>query len=66
MNPGVPLGPLRAKLEAKSHGFEEERVKTFHGVPKERIDRLLNERVLIEPAASKRSSAIERTNTGSR
>jgi hypothetical protein len=53
-------------LEAKSHGFEEERVKTFHGVPKERIDRLLNERVLIEPAASKRSSAIERTNTGSR
>jgi len=52
VNPEVPLGPLRAKLEAISHAFEEERAKTFNGVPKESIDRLLGERLLMEPAAS--------------
>lgn len=50
--PGVPLEPLRQRLEATSRAFEEERAKGFLGVPRERIARELDLKVLLESAAT--------------
>jgi predicted permease len=52
VNPGVPLEPLRAKLDATSRAFEEERAKGFRGMPKKVLEEFLNQRLLLQPAAS--------------
>src|SRR5205807_1849452 len=50
LKPGVAAAPVRAKLEASSRAFEEERVKGFVGVPREGLDNFLNQRLVLEPA----------------
>jgi putative ABC transport system permease protein len=52
VKPGVSPEPIRQKLDATSRAFEEERAKGFMGMSKEEIDNFLNQKVLLEPAAS--------------
>jgi len=52
LKPGVAVEPLRAKLDAISRAFEEDRAKGLGGIPKQLIDELLNQRLLLEPAAA--------------
>src|SRR6266576_3300341 len=52
VNAGAALEPIRQKLDATSRAFEEERAKGFLGMRKEDIDHYLNQRVLLETAAS--------------
>ncbi|MGC9997438.1 MAG: ABC transporter permease [Terriglobia bacterium] len=52
VNPGVPLQPLRAKLDAISRAFEEERGKGLGGMSKQQMDALLNQKVLLQPAGA--------------
>jgi putative ABC transport system permease protein len=51
LNPGVPLEPVRSKLHATSRAFEEDRAKGFMGMTKQTIDRFLDQKVVLEPAA---------------
>lgn len=50
VNPGEPIEPLRAKMEAVSRRFERERLGG--AVPKQMYESAATERVLIEPATS--------------
>ena len=50
--PGVSVEPVRAKLQATSRAFEQERSKGFTGMRKESIDRFINQTLLLEPAAA--------------
>src|SRR6185312_11749740 len=59
VNAGVALEPLRARLAATSHAFEEERAKGFTGMPKESVARYLDQRVELEPAAAGASGLQE-------
>jgi predicted permease len=52
VKPDVALEPMRQKLDVTSRAFEEERAKGFLGMRKEDIDGYLNQKVLLEPAAS--------------
>ena len=52
VKPGAAFEPMRQKLEATSRAFEEERAKGFHGMRQEDIDNFLNQRLLLEPAAT--------------
>jgi predicted permease len=52
VKPGAAREPMRQKLEATSRAFEEERAKGFRGMRQEDIDSFLNQRVLLEPAAT--------------
>src|SRR5262249_39582329 len=52
LKPGVPIEPLRAKLNAISRAFEEQRAKGFTGISKLSIDRLLDQTLVLEPAAA--------------
>ncbi len=52
VKPDVSLEPIRQKLDTTSRAFEEERAKGFMGMSKEEIDNFLNQKVLLEPAAS--------------
>lgn len=52
LNSGVALAPLRARLDATSHAFEEERAKGFTGMTKESIARYLAQALVLEPAAA--------------
>ena len=56
---GVALEPLRAQLDATSHAFEEERAKGFTGMSKESVERFLDQRVELEPAAAGASGLQE-------
>ena len=49
---GVAVGPLRAKLDAASHAFEEERAKGFTGMSKKFIEAFLAQKLVLEPAAA--------------
>jgi len=51
MNPGEPIDPLRAKLEAVSRNFEAKRLQGLSGISKQLRDSSLNQRLLMEPAA---------------
>jgi predicted permease len=51
VKPGVALEPLRAKLDATSRAFEEERSKGFVGMSRENIEKFLNLKLVLEPAA---------------
>ncbi|HEV2382511.1 MAG TPA: ABC transporter permease [Terriglobia bacterium] len=48
----VALEPIRAKLDATSRAFEEERAKDFLNMSKQEIADFLNQRLLLEPAAA--------------
>jgi putative ABC transport system permease protein len=52
VKPGAALEPMAQKLTATSRAFEEERAKGFLGMSKEQIDSYLNQKVLLEPAAT--------------
>jgi putative ABC transport system permease protein len=52
VNPGIPIEPLRAKLDAVSLHFETERAKGFLGMSQRNIDMFLRMKLVIEPAAS--------------
>jgi predicted permease len=52
LNPGVPVEPLRAKLNATSRAWEENRAKGFVGMTKQNIDRFLDQTVVLESAAA--------------
>jgi predicted permease len=52
LKPGVAVEPVRAKLDATSRAFEQERAKGFTGMTKENIDKALPQTLLLEPAAS--------------
>jgi putative ABC transport system permease protein len=52
VKPGAAFEPMRQKLEATSRAFEEERAKGFHGMRQEDIDQFLNQKLVLEPAAT--------------
>jgi putative ABC transport system permease protein len=53
LRPGAAVESLRAKLEAVSRAFDEQRMNgATAGMPKEELDAFLNQKVLLEPAAS--------------
>jgi predicted permease len=52
LKPGVAIEPLRAKLDATSHAFEEERAKGFTGMSKKDIETFLDQKLVLEPAAA--------------
>jgi len=51
MKPGVALEPLAAKLGAVSRAFETDRAKAFTNMPKFELEAMLNQKLLMEPAA---------------
>ena len=51
VKPGVALEPLAAKLGAVSRAFETDRAKAFTNMPKQDIENMLNQKLLLEPAA---------------
>jgi predicted permease len=52
LKPGVAVGPVRAKLDATSRAFEEERAKGFTGMRKQDIEKFLDQTLVLEPAAA--------------
>ena len=52
VNPGVPIEPLRAKLDAVNLHSMTERMNGFAGMSQHDIDMFLKMKLLIEPAAS--------------
>ena len=52
VRPGVAVQPLRDKLNATFQNFQQERVNSITGVPRERLAFLLNQTLLLEPAAA--------------
>jgi putative ABC transport system permease protein len=52
LKPGEALEPIRAKLNATSRAFEQERAKGFTGMSKQDIDKFLDQTVVLEPAAA--------------
>ncbi len=52
LKPGAAVEPLRAKLDAISRAFEEERAKGFGDMSKKQIEEFLNQKLLLEPAAT--------------
>jgi predicted permease len=52
LKPGAVAKPLRAKLEATSRAFEQERAKGFTDMSQQDIQKILNLKLLLEPAAA--------------
>jgi predicted permease len=52
LNPGAAVEPVRAKLNATSHAWEEVRAKGFVGMTQQNIDRFLDQTVVLESAAA--------------
>ncbi len=52
LKPGVALEPIRARLDATSRAFEQERAKGFKGMSPEDIKKFLGQTVELEPAAA--------------
>jgi predicted permease len=52
VQPGIALEPLRARLDSTSRGFEEERAKKSVGMTRQTIANLVDQKLLLEPAAT--------------
>ena len=52
LKPGVAVEPVRARLDATSRAFEEERAKGFTGMSKQDIEKFLDHKLVLEPAAA--------------
>jgi putative ABC transport system permease protein len=52
VKPGFAIDPLRSKMNAASRAFETDRAKKFVAFKKEAIDRFINQKLLMEPAAA--------------
>jgi predicted permease len=49
---GVAVEPLRDRLQVVLRGFQEKRAAGFVGFSKQRLERFINERLTLEPAAA--------------
>ncbi|MGH9742675.1 MAG: ADOP family duplicated permease [Candidatus Acidiferrum sp.] len=56
VKPGAAIEPMRQKLDATSRAFEKERAKGFLGMSQKEIDQYLDQKLLLEPAATGASS----------
>jgi putative ABC transport system permease protein len=56
LKPGVEVEPVQEKLRAVFRGIQEERAKTFVGMPKQRLEQFFTEKLIVEPAAAGRSN----------
>ncbi len=52
IKPETAMEPLRARLDATSRAFEEERAKGFSGMPKEEIELFLRQKLVIQKAGA--------------
>jgi putative ABC transport system permease protein len=52
VKPAAAFEPMAQKLTATSRAFEQERAKSFMGMSQEEVDNFLNQKVLLEPAAT--------------
>jgi predicted permease len=52
LKPGVAVEPVQARLHATSLAFEEERAKSFTGMSKQSVGKLLAQTLVLEPAAA--------------
>ena len=52
LKPGAAPEPVRDKLQAVFNAVQQERVKSFTGWPKRRLDNFLKQTILLEPAAA--------------
>src|SRR5271166_1720987 len=52
LKPGVATEPAREKLQANFRSFQGERAKGFTGIPKQKIQNFLNQRIVLELAAA--------------
>ena len=52
LKPAVPIEPVRDKLRVVTQAFDQERARASHSQTRKVVDRLLNQAVLVEPAAS--------------
>jgi predicted permease len=52
LQPRVAIEPIRAKLDATSHAFEENRMKGLIGWSKQDIAKFLAQKVILDPAAA--------------
>src|SRR5580692_5706109 len=56
LKPGVEVEPVQEKLRAVFRGIQEERAKTFVGMPKQRLEQFFSEKLIVESAAAGRSN----------
>jgi predicted permease len=61
MQPGATVEPVRARLEAISRAFELARLSGETGAPQGMVASIINQRVLLEPAASGASGLRDET-----
>src|SRR6516225_8463672 len=52
LKPGVALEPVRDRLAPIFQAVQEERAKGFVGVPKQRVENFLHQKLVLEPAAT--------------
>ncbi len=52
VKPGVAVESVRSRLHGVSHAFQEERAKDWSAMPKQTINRFLNQRLVLLPAGS--------------
>jgi len=52
LKPEIPAGPLSEKLQTNFRTFQTERSKEFTSLPKQKIQNFLNQKIVLEPAAS--------------
>ena len=52
LKPGVALEPIRQRLQATSHAFEEERAKAFTGMSRQSIHNFLNQTLMLQSASA--------------
>jgi predicted permease len=52
LKPSAAVEPTRARLDATSRAFEEERAKGFTGMSKQDIEKFLDQTLVLEPAAA--------------
>jgi predicted permease len=56
LKPGIGADPVRDRLRVVFRAIQQERAKTFVGMPKQRLDAFFKETLLLEPAAAGRSN----------
>jgi predicted permease len=60
MRTGMAIEPVRQKLHATSRAFEENRAKAFHNLTKRSLERMLDQKVVMEPSSAG-VSGLQRT-----
>ena len=55
LKPGVAVDPLRDRVQAVLTGFLEQRAKTFRNMPRQEVERFLQEKAALAPASAGRS-----------